>query len=794
MDKQGISQQTGARSAAIKYQSPSLLKQIIDFLPDATFVIDKKGFVIAWNKAMERLTKISAGEMVGKGDMEYSLAFYPSKRPVLIDLVNNPDAEILSTYSYVKRCGDTLVSETPPGVHLYGSGCYLNVACPLYDEDGNVTGAIECIRDITEIKKNEIALRESEAKYHNLFQYANDAIFLIEGGRVVECNDKALELFDCSRDELLLTLPHELSPDFQPDGKRSREKAREKSKEALDGKAQSFEWRHLRPNGTSFDSLVSLSAFRSDGRRYLLAVIRDITDQKRKEEELRENEERFRALFKVSPDAVTLTRLSDGMFVDINDGFAELSGYSREDVIGRTSHELGIWTEMEDRNKLIAELQREGACRNFEVRLNRKDGTVGIGLMSARLLVLGGLPHILSVVRDVSALKRAEEQRRILEAQLAQAQRLESIGRLAGGIAHDFNNMLGVILGRADLALATLDKSNVLFRDMMEIRKAAQRSAELTKRLLGFARRQPAEPRVIDLNESIKSMLSMLKRLIGENIELIWLPGESLMHVKLDPAQLDQILANLCINARDAISDVGRITIETQNIHLSEDYCSKTPYVVPGEYVSITLSDTGCGMDKDVLQKIFEPFFTTKEEGKGTGLGLATVYGIVKQNDGYINVYSEPGKGTTFNIYLKPHKGETIRSILVSHEGSPKGGSETILFVEDEPMLLELGTQMLQRLGYNVMSALGPLQALEMADCHSGDIDLLITDVVMPTMNGKELWERISAARPKTKCLFTSGYPSQVVTSKGLLEQGINLLQKPLTPALLDRKIREILG
>jgi len=646
-------------------QARVLLQQIIDFLPDATFVIDRQGVVIAWNRAMERLTRIKAEDMLGKGDLEYSLAFYNVKRPVLIDLVNNSDLDILSKYEYVRREGETLISETPPYTHLYGGNCYLNIACPLYDRKGEVIGAIECIRDITEQKQAERALKESE--------------------------------------------------------------------------------------------------------------------------------ERFKLTFYSSPDAIILGRMQDAMWVDINEGFSKLSGYRREEVIGKTSFELEIWANPEDRDKMIKELTRKGFCENLEAVFRRRDGTVGTGLISSRVIFLGKVPHIISVTRDITAMKEADEERKRLEAQLIQAQKMESVGRLAGGIAHDFNNMLGVILGRAELALSRSEPGGKLHSDLLDIQKAARRSADLTKQLLGFARRQTTEPKVLDLNDTISGMLKMLRRMIGEDIDLAFLPGLDVRQVKMDPAQLDQILANLCVNARDAIDDVGKITIETENAMLTYEDFKDKPYAAAGRYVSLIVSDTGCGMAKDVVEKIFEPFFTTKEVGKGTGLGLATVYGIVKQNEGYINVYSEPGKGTTFKIYLPAQGYNATQGQIGDAEEEIIGGDETVLLVEDEPMLLEMGEIMLKRLGYDVFTANGPGQALETVKRCDKDIALLITDVVMPEMNGMELSERLCSLKPGIRCLFTSGYTANVIARHGVLKEGVSFIQKPLLLKDLAVKIRSIL-
>lgn len=526
---------------------------------------------------------------------------------------------------------------------------------------------------------------------------------------------------------------------------------------------------------------------------YIAEVTWETVDAKRTQEALRESQERYCATFHASPDAINVNRLEDGLYVDVNEGFTRLTGFTREDVIGRTSLEISIWADPEDRKRLVAELRQKGFCENLEAGFRKKDGSIGIGLMSARVITLAGAPHIVSITREITAIKEGEKERKRLEEQLQQAQRLESVGRLAGGVAHDFNNMLGVILGRTELALLAVAPGSALHNDLLEIQKAARRSADLTKQLLGFARRQTAAPRVLDLNGTISGMLGMLRRLIGEDIDLAWMPGGELHRVKIDPAQLDQILANLVVNARDAIEDVGKITIETENVTLGAEYCRERPFVVPGSYVCLIVSDTGCGIEKEIIDKIFEPFFTTKDEGKGTGLGLATVYGIVKQNEGHIAVYSEPGRGTTFKVYLPAHE---ERPAVLENGGAgepPKGGRETVLLVEDEPMFLEMGERMLKQLGYRVISARGPMDALEKASGYDGDISLLITDVVMPDMNGKELSERIIASRPGIRCLFTSGYTANVIARHGVLKEGVLFIQKPFSLRDLADKVRSAL-
>jgi len=402
------------------------------------------------------------------------------------------------------------------------------------------------------------------------------------------------------------------------------------------------------------------------------------------------------------------------------------------------------------------------------------------------------LALMMESVWNFAEIKRAEEEKKKLESQLHQAQKMESIGSLAGGVAHDFNNKLSVILGHAYLALTASSPDRV--RDSLdEIRKAAEQSADLTRQLLAFARKQTIAPKVLDLNETVTSMLKMLQRLIGEDIQITWKPSSGLWLLKFDPSQIDQILANLCVNARDSISAGGKITIETGNSTIDEVFCAQHTYALPNEYVRIAVSDNGCGMDKETLDRIFEPFFTTKEMGKGTGLGLATIFGIVKQNNGFINVYSEPGLGTTFTIYLPRYTGKSEQSQNEGGAMPVPSGLETVLLVEDELSILNMASMILTRQGYNVLQANSPSEAMRLAKEHIAEINLLITDVIMPEMNGKDLSNKLQQLHPRLKCLFMSGYTADAIAPHGVLDEGVNFLQKPFSLPGLAAKVREVL-
>ncbi len=405
----------------------------------------------------------------------------------------------------------------------------------------------------------------------------------------------------------------------------------------------------------------------------------------------------------------------------------------------------------------------------------------------------GEIVKVTGTVQDITQRKKSEAEREELQSQLLQSHKMESVGRLAGGVAHDFNNMLGVILGHVEFAFEKTGGNQDLYADLVEIKKAAQRSADLTKQLLTFARKQIIEPKVLDLNHTVENALSMLRRLIGEDIDLSWRPAGQLWPVKIDPSQVDQILANLCVNARDAISGVGKLTIETQIKTLDSTFCEDHAECIPGDYVMLAVTDNGCGMDRETRNNLFEPFFTTKDVGEGTGLGLAIIYGIVKQNNGFISVYSEPAQGTTFKIYLPRFHAAEEPPEKTQPEKPVPIGDETILLVEDEPAILRMTRMMLERKGYSVLAAGTPTEAVNTARAHAGSIHLLMTDVVMPEMNGADLAEKISAVYPEIKTLFMSGYTANVIAHQGVLDDGVAFIQKPFSINELAEKIREVL-
>ncbi|MDZ7831429.1 MAG: ATP-binding protein [Desulfobacterales bacterium] len=439
-----------------------------------------------------------------------------------------------------------------------------------------------------------------------------------------------------------------------------------------------------------------------------------------------------------------------------------------------------------------------GESQECELRLLKPDGRFFWGhLTGTAAQAKDGAPVCHVVLIDITERKRAEQDREKLQAQLNQAQKMESVGRLAGGVAHDFNNKLTVINGYAEMAIGMMDPSDPLRETIREIYTAGKKSADIVRQLMAFARQQTINPVQLDLNDTISGMLKMLQRLIGENIELVWHPGNNLWPVKLDPSQADQTMTNLAVNARDAIADVGKIKIETNNVEVDENYCTLYPYFVPGQYVMLSVSDDGSGMDKETLANLFEPFFTTKEIGKGTGLGLAMIYGIVKQHNGFINVDSESGQGTTVKIYLPRHAAEEP-ALEPAKESTPTRqlppGTETILIVEDEIPVLQMSRQILERLGYTVWTAGNPSAALQLSETYNGTIHLLITDVIMPEMNGRDLASQMAMSRPGLKILYMSGYTADVIAHKGVIDEGVQFIQKPFSMQELAIKVRKAIG
>lgn len=634
------------------------LADIVSYLPDPTLVIDQNGAVIAWNRSMEVLTGTLASDIVGKGEYEYAIPFYRQRRPILADLALTPwDDLIRSRYPFVERDGDTFTTEL--FVETFGeSGAYLWAkAKPLYDVSGRIAGAIETIRDVTEMKLAEIGIRQSEAKYRALFDESIDVIYILTpDGRLADINPAGIRLFGCrSREELL---------------------------------------------DMDLDS--------------------------------------------------------------------------------------GLYYNETDRALLLKELERDGFVNSYEVSIRRKDGQKIVVSLNAVADTdsEGKVVSYRGTMRDITKMKA-------LEQQLLEAQKMETVGRLAGGIAHDFNNMLNVILGNAQLAKMKMSPDDRPREYIGSIEQAVHKAADFVKQLLAVSRRQVLNTRVVSMNDVIADFSKMVNRVIGENIEMTFVPSARQPLVSIDVAQIDQVLLNLVVNARDSMPKGGSLTIMTSVENVVEDTELFDTGLQSGSYVVLTVSDTGEGIDGEVLGHVFEPFFTTKKQGEGTGLGLSVVYGIIRQHGGHIKVESVRGAGTSFRIYLPV--ATDVKHTEAREDMEVTGGRETIFVVEDDLVLSEIAGDILSALGYKVLVAPDGEAAVALFEEKGSSIDLVLLDVVMPKMEGTEVYRNIKRMRPSTPVLFVTGYGLERIDENFLNENDVEILYKPYSLEVLGRKVREIL-
>ncbi|MFH1136191.1 MAG: PAS domain S-box protein [Pseudomonadota bacterium] len=539
--------------------------------------------------------------------------------------------------------------------------------------------------------------------------------------------------------------------------------------------------------------LLSIAFFSVGSEARVLVCAQDVTDRRRTEKALRESEETFRLTFKTSPDAININRLEDGLYVDINDGFTQLTGFTREDAIGKPSREIEIWRDPADHLKLVQGLREKGYYENLEARFRRKDGSLTTALMSARVFNLKGVPHIISITRDISERQRAAAEREMLQAQLQQAQKMEAIGVLAGGVAHDFNNLLQAISGYTQILLMDKPNHDPDYTSLTAIQNAANRAAELVRDLLLFSRKTEAERKPLELNQEVELARRMLERTIPRMIDLDLRLAPGLWPINADAVQIEQVLLNLGTNAADAMPEGGRLMIETENVDLDQDFIRTQPAAKPGRYVLLTVSDTGHGMDKDILEKIFEPFFTTKAIGKGTGLGLASVYGIVKSHGGHITCRSEVGRGAVFKIYLPALVGGTLEKTLETGPAPFRGGTETILLVDDEEGVRDFTSQALEKHGYRVLTASSGEQALEIHADRRCEIDMVIMDLGMPGMGGYKCLCEIVRRDSSAKVLIASGYSVDGQVGKTLRAGAVGYIMKPYDLGGLLEKVRGVL-
>ncbi len=747
-----------------------------DLMDDIVIIQDEKMCVLAANNAAHRLFAANDGDLQGKHCDEL---FSGISVPCPIFPFHSPLREGRNSSEIIEYQNLMKVFQVKSSI--------------IPTQKGGEKYFVHIARDITQYREAERAdLQESEERFSKAFNAnpAPMAISDVRSGCFIDVNQKWLEMLGYTKAELIgktsLTLGIWQNPE-----KRDLMVAELTTK----GFLKEYPVTYKTKSGDTRSALRSAERISLRGQEVMLSLIYDFTERQRAENDLRASEERYRNILENIEDGyyeVTLT----GTLIFCNDSMCRIFGYPKEELFGMSYRQFTVPEIFKQLIKTFRGVLRTGKpTKEFDWQILCKDGEIKDVEGSISLLrnSSGKATGFRGIVRDVTERKEEEREKAKLQALLQQAQKMESVGKLAGGVAHDFNNMLGVILGYAEMALDSLDPKLPLAKYLTEIRDAASRSADITRQLLTFARKQPITPKVLDLNSTMAGMLKMLGRLIGENIVLDWRPGADLWPVKIDASQIDQIMANLCVNARDAIAGIGKISIETRNSKIDDQYRNSNPDVQPGEYVQIVVADNGSGIPQEILAHIFEPFFTTKAMGEGTGLGLATVYGIVKQNNGFITVNSAPGVGTALTVSLPKFVGKIRRTLKKEEVESALFGHETILLVEDESKVLKMTKKMLQRLGYNVLAASTPGAALRLVALYDQQIDLLLTDVLMPEMNGRDLAEKVLSIYPQLNHLFMSGYTANIIAPEGVLKEDMLFLQKPFSKKELAVKIRQAL-
>lgn len=741
---------------------------LIESLPGIFYFFDENLKFLRWNRNIESITKYLPEEIEKMDVFDF---IHPEDRDKVYEKIQIVWNQGFATVEARVRTKDGL------------SIPFIFTGTRFREDNKNYILGVGL--DISDLKKAEKRLIDREAFFRALIQNTHEIFTII--------NEKGEMIFQSSAIEKIMGFkPEELTGEnafkyVHPDDARIlMEAIRDVLEEP--GKTVTRQMRMMHKDGSwRYIESTGYNLLHEPAIRGIVINSRDITEQKEIENALMESEAKFRGL--VERSLVGVYIIQDGFFPYVNPRLAEIFGYTQDEIIGKVPV-LDLVAE-EDR-ELVSEnirkrINRETESINYQFRGRKKDGSTFFVEVFGTRTQFRGKPAVIGTLLDITERRRFQEQ-------LFQAQKLEAVGRLAGGIAHDFNNLLTLIMLHSEMILKQSGEKDFVETSIREIYESAVRASKLTSQLLSFARRQIIEPVVFNVNAFIKGITNMLKSLTGEHIKVNVFLEDNVSAIKVDPAQFEHSIINLVLNARDAMPRGGELTIETKNVGLDAEYCRTHPEVVPGEYVMLAISDTGIGMDEETKAKIFEPFFTTKKDGKGTGLGLASVYGFVKQSGGHIWVYSEINKGTTFKIYLPAYKekGEEIKITKEKPEGLH--GTETILFAEDEPSIRALLCKILSSYGYRVMEAKDGIDALERAEKFGGKIDLLLTDLVMPGMGGKELYERLKNVRPDIKVLFISGYTDNVVVHNFVVDKNCNFLQKPFKPEVLLKKIREILG
>lgn len=757
--------------------------------PLATYISTlAEGRFIEVNRRFEELTGVNREQVIGHTDIELGFWVTPDKN------AKEERAKILQELTAV---GGHLAELEALLRVSNGELRYILISLETIELEG-IPCILGMLLDITVRKQSEEELRYWADIFHNT--HSGLAVINPTNNTFILVNSAYAKMHGYNNTQEFVGKPtfEMYAPDYQA-------AFSSYVNQTADEGCEVFESFHQRRDRTVFPVQVDATVVKDEtGKaRYRVVTVQDISLRHQAEEKLRQSEELFYWLFNNAPASISMARLEDGSYLEVNNSFLRVTGYEREEVIGQVSTNL-IWLNVEERTNMVEALREQGYISNWETRFRTKSGVLLDALVTGGVINFKGEAVILNTFLDITERKQAEEALATTQAQLQQSQKLEAIGQLAGGIAHDFNNLLTVILGCSQLSLFSLQTEAVDLVEVMEnigqVIEAGEQAASLTRQLLAFSRKSVLQPKLLNLNKIIIEMSKMFTRIIGEDVILTIHTNPLLAHVEADPSQIQQVLMNLVINARDAMPKGGKLTLETSNVFLDGEYTSSHISIKPGSYVLLTVSDTGQGMDKATVSRIFEPFFTTKELGKGTGLGLATVYGIVKQSEGNILVYSEVGIGTTFKIYLPSLKQASEADKLVEVSGKFWGGHETILIVEDEEGVRKLARRILEQSGYTILEASSGAEAIEICrrkqqqQGSSEVVQLLLTDVVMPSMHGQEVALQLRKLYPHLKVLYMSGYSDRAITQHGVIETGADILEKPFTPIGLLQKVQASLA
>ncbi len=757
-------------------QSEQRYRLLFEHSPLGIFQADHNGLIVDCNNNFVEVIGSSRQELIG-----ISLLDLPDKKMV---------AEISATleggvgfYEDVYH-SVTATKKTPVRVNL----------APLSDRDGRVLGLVGIVEDMTSSKRVEDSLRSSEeslkeknALFQGILDNVPDLMSVKHPDlRIIMYNKVGYEFLNLSHEEVVGKKCHELIGRKSPCLPCAGLEAVARKKPASNEKYVPEIDKYLRCQANPI--------LDEQGRvACVVELIRDVTDRIKREKELQESQERFAKAFRSSPAPQVISDIETGMIIDANDRWAEMLGWPMDEQVGRTSKEIGIWDNPVDRDRVVAILKEKGSFKEMPIKFRTKQGKTIMALWSGEAVTLGGRRVMLSMIYDETERRLAEDEKERLQAQLLQSQKMESMGILAGGVAHDFNNILQTMGGNIQLLLRGKDTHHPDLKRLKTVQKSINRAAQLIKQLLVFSRKEESSRKIINLNQEVEDAVKMLKRTLPRMIEIRENLDDNLWSINADPVQMEQVMLNIGFNAADAMPDGGKLIIETENIFLRPEDSKQYIEIDPGPYVHMRVSDTGLGMSKETVKHIFEPFFTTKEIGKGTGLGLASVYGIIKEHKGHIFCYSEPGQGTSFKIYLPALDKEAEKVVPDEDHSFLKGGTETILVVDDEEDIRELTSEALSNHGYNVLDASSGEEALDIYRKNIKSIQVVVLDLNMPGMGGKECLKKIKSINPEVRVLIASGYSATGQGKDSLKAGAKGYIAKPYQLTTLLNKIREIL-